>query len=60
MGKPIEAFIDLLSAAVNFRPVAFDRNFLMDTNALEQLINTAFDDAANVTADTQSSVNQLF
>ena len=24
----------------------------MDTNALEQLINTAFDDAANVTADT--------
>ena len=28
----------------------------MDTNALEQLINTAFDDAANVTADTHGDV----
>lgn len=28
----------------------------MDTNALEQLINTAFDDAANVTADTHGDM----
>ena len=28
----------------------------MDMNALEQLINTAFDDAANVTADTHGDV----
>ena len=30
----------------------------MDMNALEQLINTAFDDVANVTTDTHGDVRE--